>query len=842
MGTQSGTSSDGAPLIAAASARLDALEQEPLTRSNGVSLANRRADIIDELVRSLFHPYGDGAVAVAAVGGYGRKELTPGSDIDLMFLFRGPDEDAARVASTAVLYPLWDAGFRVSHSVRTVDDCMAEARRRLDSLTALLSVRVVGGSGGVVADASDAVRSLVREAGREFLAQVEESREERRVRFGSLSRALEPDLKESLGGHRDVQTLSWIASAVADNRGRDDLEGLESIGALGPHESSKIRRGLDLLLLTRTALHRVTGTTPNSLRTEHQGAVSKLLSYDDESVWEARDAFLRDLCIVGRQVEVVTEAVLARINAPGERVERVSVAVSTTAEFATTAMEALAAVAEGRGDLAPEDHRKLEDEGGSRSELPWSAETLSDFIRILRAGESGVHALEVMDSLGLLTRFIPEWREVRGRPQRDPYHRFPVDVHLLTTAAEAARLLGEPDEPFAEEAVRLIDQPDVVLLGALLHDIGKVGRGSHVALGTDIAERVLGRMGVAEEVRRDALFLVREHLLLSDTATRRNLEDEDLVLHVAARVGDARRLAMLYLLTVADAGSTGPAASTPWRMTLIRELVAKVNRAFERGLMDEGRAERLRLAEARVRDAWSASHPETVDRFLAAVPPSYLLSVDPTDAPAHLKLIEPPPASNELRTHVRPGRYAGSAILAVSAADRVGLLASITGALTLAGFSIHTARAFTTSAGVALDTFEVRSAFEEDITEERLERLRSRISRAADLHELEAEVRSLRQHYRPGAADVPVEVRVDQDGSDFYTLVEVHGPDRMGLLFDLARTFSARRIDVHAAQVATYGPRVVDVFYVTDESGQKLADAALLEEILAALSEVAQVR
>ncbi|HEX2089951.1 MAG TPA: [protein-PII] uridylyltransferase, partial [Actinomycetota bacterium] len=784
--------------------------------------------------------YGHRNVLVAAVGGYGRSELTPGSDIDLMFLFRGRNSEAARLASSAVLYPLWDGGFRVSHSARTVADCRAEARRRLDSLTALLSIRRLAGSAGLVAEASDAARGVVQKAPRKFLAQVEKSREERRTRFGSMSRALEPDLKESLGGHRDVQVLTWVVKALTERSEQvDDLEALSSSGLLGANDTSKIRRALDVLLQTRTALHRVAGASSNRLLAEHQHAVSGLLGYGSERDWEGRDALMRDLCIVGRQVEMATEAVLARAARSGRQGSTASLDLSNRSTFARSVMEAFAQVAEGGTALGPQEQAAVEDEGTRHGDLPWTPETLSAFLRILRSGEAGSRALEVMDSLDLLPRFIPEWHHVRGRPQRDPYHRFPVDVHLFTTAAETARLLRGADEAFDVEAALLIKDADALLLGALLHDIGKVGRGSHVAAGSEIAAQVLTRMGVADHVRRDVVFLVEEHLLLSDTATRRDLEDEDLVLHVAARVGDARRLAMLYLVTVADAASTGPAASTPWRMTLVRELVAKVNRAFERGLMDRGRAERLRLAEARVREALTEARPEDAERFLSSVPPSYLMSVEPPDAPAHLNLIEPRPGANELRTHLRPGRYAGSAILAVSAEDRVGLLASITGALTLAGFSIHSARAFTTAEGVALDIFEIRSAFEEEITEERWERLRSRMTRAADLGRLEAEVRSLREHYRPVSTDVPVEVRVDQEGSDFYTLVEVHGPDRMGLLFDLARTFSERGIDVHAARVATYGPRVVDVFYVTDSSGRKVSDPKILDGMVAALSEAA---
>ena len=803
-------------------------------------MARRRTEIVDGLIRTLFEPFETERLAVAAVGGYGRRELTPASDVDLMFLFRGRNDEPARKASTAVLYPLWDAGFRVSHSVRTVSDCRREARLRLDSLTALLSARPLGGSAALVADAREAARQLVRKAESKFVADVRRSREERGTRFGSVPRTLEPDLKESLGGHRDIQALSWLRDAFIGSAGADDVSDLEVAGLLASHEVAGVRGDLDLLLLARAALHRSSGGGTNRLTSEHQEAVARLLGLEDEPDWTPADALMRDLCLAGRRTEVVVDAVLDRGRASAPAVSRNELDVPAGRAFGDVAMSLFADVAEGREALSTHVRSTLHQGAQASSQIDWSPEALSAFVRILRAGDAGVRALELMDALDLLPRFIPEWRSVRGRPQRDPYHRFPVDIHLLTTAAEASRLLSAPDEPFAMEAAGLIRDSDALLLGALLHDIGKVGRGSHVTAGAEIAERVLATMGVADDARGEIRFLVREHLLLSDTATRRNLQDEDLVLQVAAHIGDPRRLAMLYLLTVSDAASTGPAASTPWRMTLVRELVAKVNRAFERGVMDRDRAERLRTAEENVKKSLADAEPEEASRFLAAVPPSYLLAVDPSNAPVHLPLLVPPPAPGELRASLRPGRYPGSGVLAVSAADRVGLLASITGALAISGFSIHNARAFTTSDGVALDMFEIRSAFEDEITDERWLRLRSRIAEVRDLVDLEAELRSRRQHYRPPGADVPVEVHVDQTASDFYTLVEVHGPDRMGLLFELAKTFSERDIDVHAAQVSTYGPKVVDVFYVTDVAGQKVMDSTVVREITEALTKVAE--
>src|SRR5439155_5662081 len=224
-----------------------------------------------------------------------------------------------------------------------------------------------------------------------------------------------------------------------------------------------------------------------------------------------------------------------------------------------------------------------------------------------------------------------------GRPQRDPFHRYPVDVHLLRTAAELARLLHRPDEPFAARAVSAVDDVRVVLLGGFLHDIGKIGRRDHVRLGVEVATTVVQRIPIVGAAVADVLFLVGEHLLLSDTATRRDLQDEDLVLRAAASIGDSRRLAMLYLLTMADARATGPHAESEWRLGLIRELVAKVEGVFGAGLMDADRAASLRDRERTLREALGSEDREARDRFLADVPPAYLSWVDSSLAREHVK-------------------------------------------------------------------------------------------------------------------------------------------------------------------------------------------------------------
>lgn len=761
-------------------------------------MARRRARAFDRAVRALARPHAFLDLSVVAVGGYGRAELVPGSDLDLTFVPGAVPEPRLRAALDAVLYPLWDAGVRVSHAVRTPEECLEQARRDLSALAAWLDRRPVAGRPEPLRRADALVLTFLREARGDVLRGLLRARAERARRHAALPDALEPELKEGLGGLRDLHLLRWLPAVAGWER------------AVPPGAGRRLERARDLLLRARTGLHRLTGGRTDVLGGEHHAAVAELLGLRDEPGWEARDALLRELSLQGRWVKLLTDRCLG---------------------------------AAAGGEPSPPTHlRQLTGTGSWRATRSgrWRRETLAAFLDLLGAGS--VEALEELDVLGDLDRLLPGWSEVRGRPQRDPYHRYPVDLHLRETAVLAARILREPQEPFGRAAAATVSDPTALLCGALLHDAGKVGRGSHVPLGVERASRVLDAMGVGGEARDDALFLVREHLLLSDTATRRDLSDEDLVLHVAARVGEERRLALLYLLTVADALATGPAAATPWRLGLIRELVARVQRAFERGHMDRRRAQRLTRVEAGVRRALAGLPEREVEEFLATVPPAYLLWVDPADARTHLRLVLPPPRPEEARIQVRPGRLPESWVVAVAARDRLGLLASIAGAMTLAGLSVLTAQAFTTEHGVALDVFEVRSAFHQPVEEDHWARLRSHLAAAlAGRVDLVEQVAARLAHYRGTVpVDVRVAVRVDQDASEAFTVVEVEGPDRLGLLFELARTFAIHGVDVHSARVATYGPRVVDVFYASDPAGGKLTDPERLRSLVRALEAVAR--
>jgi [protein-PII] uridylyltransferase len=339
-------------------------------------------------------------------------------------------------------------------------------------------------------------------------------------------------------------------------------------------------------------------------------------------------------------------------------------------------------------------------------------------------------------------------------------------------------------------------------------------------------------MGLPKPTRDLALFMVAEHLLLSDTATRRDLGDDDLVLDVAAKVGDPERLAALYLLVVADAGATGPLAWTPWRATLVRELVAKVQRVLERGAMGTETAERLTARVEELRSALEGEDPKEIERFLLRMPRSYFLTLSLEQIVTHFPMVRPPIGALEVRTLAGPGTRPATYGLSVVAADRPGLLSLIAGALSVAGLSILTAQVFTTEDGAAVDVFEVEGAFEPEIGEERWREFRTMLRKAIEGRmSLAYRVQEKRKHYPVVRSDIPVEVRVDNDVSDFFTVIDVGAPDRIGLLFDITRTFAELQLDVHLAKVATYGHRVIDAFYVRDVLGRKVDDREQIAEL-----------
>jgi len=777
---------------------------------------------MDGCLRDLFDAAEPGEeVALVALGGYGRGMLSPGSDVDLLIFHDGTRPDDVSAVAERLLYPMWDAGLRVGHAVRTVDECVQLAAERLDATTAMLDGRVIGGPAPAWDGARSAVLAPVRRDPRAFAERLVTDRQARRERFGSVSSLLEPDLKEGVGGLRDAHALGWLRIGI----GRP----LDEAGILREAERRAVDEAEEFLVRARSALHLETGRGSDRLLVEQQPAIAGAMGYEDEPGLAAVDGLMRAVFERARQLEHVSTAVFDRFLRGASELP----VMDATPEGVLRAFGSIAA----EGGVMPAAALDAMIATPIAAGAAWSDEVRDAFLGLLRNGPGAVAALETLDRIGLLERYLPAWGPVRCRPQRDPYHRSSVDVHLLESAAGVATLLDDPgQDPLVARAVEAVTDRDALVLGALLHDIGKTGEGDHVAVGTRVATGTLEHMGVSGPTADLALFLVAEHLLLSDTATRRDLEDENLVLGVADRIGDPARLAALYLVTIADAEATGPLAWTPWRAALVRELVVKIQHVLERGDVGPGTAERLSARAEAIRTALEGEAPDVVDRFLLRMPRGYVLSVPLERVASHARLVATPVAAHEVRTHASEGTGEATYDLAVVATDRPGLLSMIAGALSLAGLSVLTAQVFTTDDGVAVDLFEIEGAFEIDVGEERWREFRTTLRKAIEGRlSLDHRVREKRRHYPVPRRDVPVRVEVDNDASDFFTVIEVGAPDRLGLLFDVTRTFGDLQLDVHLAKVATFGARVVDSFYVRDDLGRKVDDLERVRELERAL-------
>jgi [protein-PII] uridylyltransferase len=794
---------------------------------HGLWSATRRAGLVDAALIDLFERAAPtGTMAIAAVGGFGRGILLPGSDIDLLLMHDGADPAGVAAVADALLYPLWDAGFRVGHAVRTPAEASDAVAAQLETLTASLDARFLAGDPALVTAANDAA---VGAAGvpSAFAERLSAAAAERRARHGSAATTLEPDLKEGAGGLREIDALAWLQRVAGSS--------LEDAGLLRPRERTLVVDAREFLTRVRSAMHLLAPTPTERLVLDLQPDLAAAMGFADEPGWIAVDGLMRAVFEHARQVRWIHDTVMTR--AIDGTSSRPIPNVDPNQMDAEQVLAAFADLAES-GEAATLELLEAA-EGVTMPELvSWTDAMVGALLRILRSGDGGAWALETLDRLGKLTAYLPAWRDVRCRPQRDPYHRFAVDTHLMRVVAGAARAVSTPDpeDPVEQEAVGQIEDPDGLLLGALLHDIGKNGEGGHVAVGSRVAAEALAAIPLPEPTRELALFVVRQHLLLPDTATRRDLGDEDLILEVAATIGTTDRLACLYVLAKADAEATGPAAWTPWRQTLIRELVAKVQGIFDRGQMGRELADRLAERIDRVRQALEDHPAPEVERFVLRMPQGYLLGFEPERIARHYPTIAPEVGIQEVRTAAAPGSRPGTHELLVVAADRPGLLSWIAGALSLAGLSIRTAHVFTTDDRVAVDLFEVAGTFEPEIGEERWRRFRSILRKAIEGRtSLERRVSETRRHYPAPAAGVPVTVTVDNWASDFFTVIEVGAADRIGLLYDVTRTLAELNLNVHLATVSTYEGRVVDAFYVRDAVGRKFEDPRGASDLESAL-------
>lgn len=802
------------------------------TGLRGAAFGRAYAELLDITLRKLYAPPASRArVALVALGSYGRRELCPGSDIDVMLLYDAKARalPAVRELAEALWYPLWDASLVTGHATRTVKESLALAADDLDALTAIIEARHLTGDATLTRELVERGRRLVVRRRDRVIDALAGAAERRRVHPGPVAEVLEPDLKAGAGGLRDIQALEWGGYAL----GEAGLTGLIARGLISGDDAQRLDAGRDRLLDLRVTLHRITGGRSDQLALQEQDAVAAAVGARDadelvrdlataarEVAWIARDVWMRLSDAIGKPPagpvndRVLAEGVVARKGRvtlePGSAVSALRV------------LDAAAAAAEIGAPFDRETLVRLQEMAAPT----WDVWERAAFLRLLRAGERAVPVFEALDHQQVLVRILPEWEHVRSRPQRNAYHRFTVDRHLLEAVAECAVLLDAADiQPLSFDGVvaRACRRPELLLLGALLHDIGKGKPGGHSDVGAEMAEATVRRIGLDSEGREIVTWLVRHHLLMADVATRRDLSDATVADNLATTCsGDAERLRLLYLLTIGDSRATGPAAWGLSKAALVRDLFTKAAAAIERGAAAVVATDRRELLARRLGARVAAS-------FLDRLPDQYLLAFDVDEIVEHHALVAEGLA-------VRCRRDDGHVTITVVAPDRRGLLATLAGALTVCGLDVIEANLFGTIDGLALDVFRAIDPFGRvsDGVAPVEHMLHSALNGELDADRRVAE---RQRHYQQRGERGPVAVDVDLDESATDTLVEVHADDEIGLLYRLATTFVAAGVDVRVAKVATLGQRVVDVFYVRDSDGAKVEDLDRLDALRSALIE-----
>lgn len=845
----------------------------------GQVVNEEHSDAIDRLLRRLFalaeqefyagrEEYGH-RLAVVAVGGYARREMSLRSDVDILFLHPGRIDPYVSRVSERLQYWLWDGGLPLGAATRTPRDSLALARRDLTVATALLDARFLVGDVDLFHEFRESVRREVARDARNFVEGLLRGWRERHEKFGDSLYLLQPNLKEGAGGLRDYHTAHWATCAAHPSvRGLADFL---HFGLLTESEMAEFRAGLDLLWRVRNHLHRIASHKTDQMSFELQEQLAEILGHGQRPGPELPvERFMQQYYRHARAVETFSEIVLEQSAARARRGRRPvarpleggfrragdQLEIPHAAFLRERPLRLLEAfLVAGRHDLELSrtarrlirENLDLVDEGFRRD-----PEASRLFQEILAAEQRVTRNLLVMNEVGLLGRLLPEWEHIVCRWQHVVYHTYTVDVHSIFLVEALRRLRkGEfrDQVPDLTELSHDVRDPVVLFLGCLLHDIGKGRGGGHSARGARLARTCCERLGLEPERTERVVFLVAEHLLMSHVAQRRDLSDPRLVVDFARRVGTRENLRNLYLLTFADMKASSRSAWTGWRRQLLRELFERTSEFLETGGGDLDRA--VRLIEGRVEQRKSAAREvlaeagvaaEEIEAFFESMPRRYFVSHTPPQIARHARVLLAHSRERVVSTAVREMRGGFSEFIAC-AADVPGLYANVAGVLTARGINILGSHVYTTRSGLALEIYRVTTPEGGEV--ERREAWRSVESMLQAVLTGVVDVRELVARRRPSLlatrspASAPPSVTITNEESDFYTIVDVSADDRRGLLYDLTRTIHEQGFEIFVSKATTVLDQVADTFYLKDREGRKVTDPARLDALREALLRVA---
>ncbi len=792
----------------------------------------------------------EGLFAIIALGGYGRRELAPHSDIDVLFLYGQRDAERAAAMNEAVLYLLWDVGFTVGHSCRSLNECLTIAKEDLTSRNALIDARLIWGSRELFAKLVKRLdEEVFRTRRRAFLDELMAERSERYYKFGEVVCLQEPNVKEAAGGLRDLHSLLWAARVAY---GHSTIDQLTAAGLMTEPDAKKITTAYDFLLRVRNELHFLTARRTDQLTFDLQPQLARRLGYADTPELQASEVFMRDYYRQARQLHHLCTLHLQRAVAPAEKSRLLSRARQAVAaggfivrdgelesiDEPFDAQRLMLAFSYSQATGAPFSSRLQE---LAEAKLPLInrqvralPEVAQSFLKLLRTRGRVASVLRQMHELGFLGKYLPEFGRITCLVQHDLYHRYTIDEHTLR-AIEALDELANSRSRQLERYRQLYNEVNdlaVLYLGLLLHDIGKGLGGGHVKKGMAMAERVCARLHLGPEAAEQVIFLVAHHLSMSHASQRRDLADEKVIRDFATLVGTVDRLNMLTLLTYGDINGVGPGVWNEWKDALLWELYLKTRRVLAPEPAETQATEQL--CEQLARMLASEVEIDQVRQHFKLLPEDYGRLTAPQMIIEHIRL------ANALRSHTvrtiwRVNTQARCTDLHLSALDRRGLFAKIAGTLTAMGVNILSAHLNTRADGIVIDSFRVCDTVGEPIADPaRWEQIDAELKRALN-GELDVAAAvdkrlrtvSSRLRHRAPAASVPTRITWDNQSSDKSTILEVRTGDRLGLAYKIASTLAALNLDIAFAKVATEKNLALDIFYITDAAGEKLSDADL---------------
>lgn len=846
-------------LQAARQSQLDHVRDVPGRRS-----ANALSDLVDVILGDIHAWLISEArltandyqrISLVAQGGYGRAQLNPHSDIDLLFILPDNPRPIEQAFVKSYLYMLWDLNkVELGHATKKISEAVEAVGLDLDSTTALLSLRLVAGNQDPMLELSRRVQAVVRGGSRRWFieAKLAESKV-RREKFGSSIYLLEPNVKEGEGGLRDVHSLQWLSYVLL---GDDRLEVLTEKQVLTSDELGAIHDAVDFLLNVRTCLHHAEGRKIDSLSFDKQPIVAQALGYESDPQLLAEEKLMKDYYLHARNIDRFSQKATRsltmrnRVNIGGmfRAVRRRSVGKhyyarggelflkdpnsTIFADVPECVMECFCLAATNQVSLSDELKGTIEQARSfcDREEFRNSPVCLTNFMQIMAQKRCCAQTMHAMHDTGILAAYMPEFKRLFCLVRIDHYHRYTVDEHLIKTLEISEELVNATTDVRHElsHVARSIKRWDLLNLSLLLHDIGKGEGHGHVLRGAIVSQKMTQRMGLPPADQEIVRLLILYHLKMVHISQRRDLEDTHVIAEMAGTTPDPELLSMLYVLTYCDTRAVGPNAWTDWKGSLLYDLYRKTL------LLLQGKdplAPINATAIDRIRTKLVANigeaHEHAIDQFLANAPTKYLTSVTPTRMARHFKLLESLSPEERIAWHVDEPEHLNYTEITVVAQDVKGLLSWVCGALSSKDINILSLQAFSTKDGYAIDVFQVTDLRGNKLPHGfRMDRLRTVLNEVILGRKQFSEAFPLRRKSRIQGPDVamvkPVQIILDNDGSPNYTILEVKAYDRPGLLYDVTSICSEQGYYIHLAMITTEAYRVVDVFYITDLEFTKL--------------------